>query len=482
MLLYNTNVQSEKVLLKSLDCGTCLSSDGSNPSLSRCERGDDGLYWTLKPCDNIDTWFQVENYQDGECLLSNESCNEVTMGDCTEDKKVNPNSIWAYVGGHLYSYTCFANPLSDSSNSVLDAWCGGDDVDISSFGDVEDRTFIALPVFDSGSSKSKKGLETNECADGSATCNAGATCVDTPGAAGVGYQCDNACFPPGSTVSVVSGDDYVEAPIEDLKLGDEVKCISQTSRGISNCTVFFHYHPSNNQTFAATHNIPYIKFTYGTDEEDFVVISPDHLMYRLNEDKVGEVFSTIPDFTANHIEFPPAIDFSVGDVIAIEDGSSLRAVSILSAETLIIDGAYAPFVSDGGMPIVNSVVTSSFVDIRQNDPGTMHYEKSARISAYFYSKIEDGTIEKPSVWGLTRDDPDYIAWEVDNYFSFLFKSSPTGYYRAVRNVRKTHTLTKENAIHFNKVVLAEVAAGIMTDQRMVDLIGMAYTGTLPEII
>ena len=54
----------------------------------------------------------------------------------------------------------------------------------------------------------------------------------------------DSCFPAGSIVQVVREGKLVPEPIENLALGDEVKCVSEKTREVSTCTVFYHFHPS----------------------------------------------------------------------------------------------------------------------------------------------------------------------------------------------------------------------------------------------
>ena len=295
----------------------------------------------------------------------------------------------------------------------------------------------------------------------------------------------DACFPAGSIVQVMRDGELVPEPIENLALGDEVKCVSEKTREVSTCTVFYHFHPSRD----IESNIFYHKISYrvskSTTDIKSIKASANHIMYRLPQDgtySLGDNFEMIPDFTESLVQFPAAENIQVGDLLAVEDPDNTE--SMVVAEVTSIDivtsiGAYAPFVSDGMMffvdgALVSSTALSQFLRV---DEGIYHY-LFATHSRYYYSLIDTGSFDMSPVWGLTLADPDYIVWEKDNYDPFFFWLSylhitPT----IVEATREGFTMTPRNAILYNKKV-RELPDWPLDEEAISELLAQAYRGTL----
>ena len=297
---------------------------------------------------------------------------------------------------------------------------------------------------------------------------------------------EDTCFPAGSIVQVVREGELVPEPIENLALGDEVKCISERTREVSTCTVFYHFHPSKD---IETTNIFYKKISYKVSESTTdiksIKASGNHMMYRLPQDgtySLGDNFETIPDFTDSLVQFPAAENIQVGNLLAVEDPEdteSMVVAEVTSIDIVTSRGAYAPFVSDGMMFFVDGALVSSMA-LSQRLPvaDEIYHYLFATNSRYFYSQIVTNEFDMTAVWGLTLADPAYIAWEKDNYDPFFYRLSYEYIVPAIIEAKTAgFTLSASNAILYNKVV-RELTGWPLNEEAISKLLAQAYRGEL----
>ena len=320
-------------------------------------------------------------------------------------------------------------------------------------------------------------------------CPFGYDCVDTFGS----FRCNYVppCFPGGAKVQVVNGSgDYETKSIEELKIGDEVMCVSQDTMSISNCTVFYHFHPySEDSTFYGFVKIDY----HGADGEtlESIILSSEHIIYAVDptEYSEGDELESLPPFNASFAQFPTAKSVKEGDLLALAQPSSgvLRVVKIQATELglTVETGAYAPGVSNDGLIVVDNVVASSFaVSSRFADiapENVAHYVFAATESYYFYNLLKSGAV--PAMhhfWGKTRDDPSYIAWEQRHPCWYVQFHSEHTIPAAKDALQKEHLLSVEDAIAFLHAVQdhSQDATNALSEAHVAGLLGQAFMGIL----
>ena len=301
------------------------------------------------------------------------------------------------------------------------------------------------------------------------------------------------CFPEDTAVKVMRSCQLVEEPIQNLALGDTVKCISQTTKQISMCTVFAHFHPAKDAAIDVTyHEISYVSSTSPEASPSSITLSSNHLMYRLPPSyTIGSSHQTIPDFSSADglVQFPPAENIQVGDLIAVEDSTDenfFLVGQVVKNEVVSRNGAYSPGVSDGLMLFADGAVASSLSLPPDDDPLAVLVNENiaqylmASIYRYFFSLIDTGVVDTTEFWGRTRDDPVYIQWENenDNYWLgyMITHIIPTAFGALQSNL----TLTGSNAILFNDEVI-KLTDWPLDEEVVADLLEKAYNDEISSL-
>ena len=262
-----------------------------------------------------------------------------------------------------------------------------------------------------------------------------------------------------------------------------MKCIDEDTNELGRCEVFLHWHPST--LFPDTNEV-YQKIKHS---EGDITISEDHMIYLApTSTPDGTTIPTLPPLTGDNFE--KAAEVEVGDkVLVADDEGNLVAREVEENKLISKDTFYAPLVK-GGKLFVDDVLASSYVifDSRGTDAinggDTAHYTLNAYYN-YVLNLIETQQIDTSGAFGKTRDEPDYVAWEAQNYVNVTFPNFGV-YYQALRSAQfiSNQTLTSEEAIRFEAKVREEIAAdpNSFTAADLASLYTQAVFGTDPLIL
>jgi len=181
----------------------------------------------------------------------------------------------------------------------------------------------------------------------------------------------------------------------------------------------------------------------------------------------GTIFPTLPPLTDKN--FKAASNIKKGDLVIVENDSDQMVASMVkSVEAVSEDTFYAPLVK-GGRFFVDNTLASSYVVFPNrsdavNGEDTAHFVFNALYGGFLQNALTTGVLPKDGMWGMARDDPDYVAWETGGYFNYTL-GSVWQTFAAMRSTQSQNkTLTGMEAISFEESVRAHIASqGSITD-------------------
>jgi hypothetical protein len=189
----------------------------------------------------------------------------------------------------------------------------------------------------------------------------------------------------------------------------------------------------------------------------------------------GDIFPALPPLTDKN--FITAANIKKDDLVIVEnDSDQMVATKVKSVETVKKDTYYAPLVK-GGRFFVDNTLASSYVTFPDsgdavNGEDTAHFVLNAMYGGFLHNALKTGALSTEEMWNKTRDDPDYIAWEVADggYWEYAFRSTGWTWWAMLKAENQSKTLIGDEAIIFEESVRDLIASqGSITDAEMAGL-------------
>lgn len=181
----------------------------------------------------------------------------------------------------------------------------------------------------------------------------------------------------------------------------------------------------------------------------------------------GTIFPTLPPLTDKN--FKAASNIEKGDLVIVEnDSDQMVASKVKRVEAISGDTFYAPLVK-GGRFFVDNTLASSYVVFPErsdavNGEDSAHFVFNALYGGFLHNALTTGVLPKDEMWGMARDDPEYVAWETVWYFNYTLSSVKQSFATMRLTQSQNKTLTGMEAIAFEESVRAHIAShGNITD-------------------